>query len=208
MSRFADIVLPLAQPAYCFSVPEGAEGDALREGDAVAVQFGPKNIYTGIVWRLHDERPNVKRIKPIGRRLYDRPLLNEQGRRLWEWIADYYMCTIGEVMRVALPSLIKPQGSSAEEFLRDEFRPRMETYLSLSAEWRDKKALSEECDRISRRAPRRSEVLRQILSFDSAQCNSAGELPRRLIDCDSAQIAALRKGGSFFVSRTVRPGMT
>ena len=195
MSRFADIVLPLAQPAYCFSVPEGAEGDALREGDAVAVQFGPKNIYTGIVWRLHDERPNVKRIKPIGRRLYDRPLLNEQGRRLWEWIADYYMCTIGEVMRVALPSLIKPQGSSAEEFLRDEFRPRMETYLSLSAEWRDKKALSEECDRISRRAPRRSEVLRQILSFDSAQCNSAGELPRRLIDCDSAQIAALRKGG-------------
>ena len=195
MSRFADIVLPLAQPAYCFSVPEGAEGDALREGDAVAVQFGPKNIYTGIVWRLHDERPNVKRIKPIGRRLYDRPLLNEQGRRLWEGIADYYMCTIGEVMRVALPSLIKPQGSSAEEFLRDEFRPRMETYLSLSMQWRDKKALSEECDRISRRAPRRSEVLRQILSFDSAQCNSAGELPRRLIDCDSAQIAALRKGG-------------
>ena len=195
MSRFADIVLPLAQPAYCFSVPEGAEGDALREGDAVAVQFGPRNIYTGIVWRLHDERPNVKRIKPIGRRLYDRPLLNEQGRRLWEWIADYYMCTIGEVMRVALPSLIKPQGSSAEEFLRDEFRPRMETYLSLSMQWRDKKALSEECDRISRRAPRRSEVLRQILSFDSTQCNSAGELPRRLIDCDSAQIAALRKGG-------------
>ena len=195
MSRFADIVLPLAQPAYCFSVPEGAEGDALREGDAVAVQFGPRNIYTGIVWRLHDERPNVKRIKPIGHRLYDRPLLNEQGRRLWEWIADYYMCTIGEVMRVALPSLIKPQGSSAEEFLRDEFRPRMETYLSLSMQWRDKKALSEECDRISRRAPRRSEVLRQILSFDSAQCNSAGELPRRLIDCDSAQIAALRKGG-------------
>ena len=195
MSRFADIVLPLAQPAYCFSVPVGAEGDTLREGDAVAVQFGPKNIYTGIVWRLHDERPNVKRIKTIGRRLYDRPLLNEQGRRLWEWIADYYMCTIGEVMRVALPSLIKPQGSSAEEFLRDEFRPRMEIYLSLSAKWRDKKALSEECDRISRRAPRRSEVLRQILSFDSAQCNSAGELPRRLIDCDSAQIAALRKGG-------------
>ena len=49
MPLFADIVLPLAQPAYCFSVPEGAEGDALRVGDAVAVQFGPKNIYTGIV---------------------------------------------------------------------------------------------------------------------------------------------------------------
>ena len=60
MNRFADIVLPLAQPAYCFAVPEGV---ALQEGDAVAVQFGPRNIYTGIVWRLHDEPPAAKRIK-------------------------------------------------------------------------------------------------------------------------------------------------
>ena len=78
MPLFADIVLPLAQPAYCFSVPEGAEGDAVCVGDAVAVQFGPRNIYTGIVWRLHNEPPRVKRIKSIGRRLYDRPLLDEQ----------------------------------------------------------------------------------------------------------------------------------
>ena len=45
-NRFADIVLPLAQPAYCFALPEGV---ALQRGDAVAVQFGPRNIYTGIV---------------------------------------------------------------------------------------------------------------------------------------------------------------
>ena len=104
MSRFADIVLPLAQPTYCFSVPEGAEGDAVRVGDAVAVQFGPRNIYTGIVWRLHDERPNAKRIKTIGRRLYDQPLLDEKQMRLWEWMADYYMCTLGEVLSAALPA--------------------------------------------------------------------------------------------------------
>ena len=137
MSRFADIVLPLAQPAYSFSVPEGAEGDAVRVGDAVAVQFGPRNIYTGIVWRLHDERPNAKRIKSIGRRLYDRPLLDEKQMRLWEWMAEYYMCTLGEVMRMALPSLIKPQGTSAEEFSAEEFRPRTEAYVALAEAWRD-----------------------------------------------------------------------
>ena len=195
MSLYADIVLPLAQPAYCFSVPEGAEGDAVCVGDAVAVQFGPRNIYTGIVWRLHNEPPRVKRIKSIGRRLYDRPLLDEQGRRLWEWMADYYMCTLGEVMRVALPSLIKPQGSSAEEFLRDEFRPRTEIYISLAPQWRDREQLAAECDRIARRAPRRAEVLRSILTADRSLCNAAGELPRRLIECDSAQIASLRKAG-------------
>ena len=195
MSRFADIVLPLAQPTYCFSLPEGEEGEAVREGDAVAVQFGARNIYTGIVWRLHDEPPAVKRIKPIGRRLYDRPLLDAKGRRLWEWMADYYMCTLGEVMRMALPSLIKPQGSSFDEFSREEFRPRMETYISLAERWREREALLAECERIARRAPRRKETLLQLLDFDREKCNAQGEIPRRLLDCDSSHIASLRKAG-------------
>ena len=204
MSRFADIVLPLAQPAYCFSVPEGAEGEAVREGDAVAVQFGARNVYTGIVWRLHDERPDVKRIKPIGRRLYDRPLLDEQGRRLWEWMADYYMCTLGEVMRVALPSLIKPQGSSFEEFSREEFRPRTEAYISFAECWRDRQRLLAECERIARRAPRRRDILLQLLDFDRSKCNAEGEIPRRLLDCDSSHIAALRKAGYIDVKERER----
>ena len=204
MSRFADIVLPLAQPAYSFSVPEGAEGDAVRVGDAVAVQFGPRNIYTGIVWRLHDERPNAKRIKSIGRRLYDRPLLDEKQMRLWEWMAEYYMCTLGEVMRMALPSLIKPQGTSAEEFSAEEFRPRTEAYVALAEAWRDEEKLKEELDRIRRRAPRRVEILEQILSFDKQKLNAEGEIPRRLLECDSSQLSALRKAGYVVVNQRER----
>ena len=204
MPLFADIVLPLAQPAYSFSVPEGAEGDAVRVGDAVAVQFGPRNIYTGIVWRLHDERPNAKRIKPIGRRLYDRPLLDDKQMRLWEWMADYYMCTLGEVMRMALPSLIKPQGTSAEEFSQDMFRPRTEAYVALAEAWRDEVKLREELDRIRRRAPRRVEILEQIISFDKTQLNAEGEIPRRLLECDAAQLSALRKAGYVVVNQRER----
>ena len=204
MSRFADIVLPLAQPAYSFSVPEGAEGDAVRVGDAVAVQFGPRNIYTGIVWRLHDERPNAKRIKTIGRRLYDRPLLDEKQMRLWEWMAEYYMCTLGEVMRMALPSLIKPQGTSAEEFSQDMFRPRTEAYVALAEAWRDEEKLREELDRIRRRAPRRVEILEQIISFDKSRLNAEGEIPRRLLECDAAQLLALRKAGYVVVNQRER----
>ena len=202
MTRFADIVLPLAQPAYSFSIPEGAEGESLRVGDAVAVQFGARNIYTGIVWRLHDEPPTAKRIKPIGERLYDTPLLDAEQMRLWEWMADYYMCTIGEVMRMALPSMAKPKGKTEEEFSEVVFRPRTEPYIALTAEWSDRERLAEECERIGRRAPRRREVLLRIADADPSERNLNGEIPRRLIECDSNILAALRKAG--YITFTLR----
>ena len=112
--RYADIVLPLAQPLYTFAV---AEGVTLCEGMAVAVPFGRSKIYTGIVWRLHDRRPDFKTVKTVSRALYGTPLLDERQRRFWEWVADYYMCSLGEVMRVALPSLMKPSGHGEESSL-------------------------------------------------------------------------------------------
>lgn len=189
---YADIVLPLAQPAYSYSVPEGVE---LQEGDAVAVQFGVRHIYTGIVWRLHNEPPRVKRVKSVGRRLYDVPLLCAEQMRYWEWLADYYMCTIGEVMRMALPSTIKPRGASEVEFSGAEFKPRTEPYIALAEAWRAEENWRAECDRIRRRAPRRAALLEQIATFDREKLNTVGEIPRRLIDCDASHIAALRKAG-------------
>ena len=79
--RYADIVLPLAQPLYTFAV---AEGVTLCEGMAVAVPFGRSKIYTGIVWRIHGRRPDFPRIKTVSRVLYDRPLLDARQRALWE----------------------------------------------------------------------------------------------------------------------------
>ena len=195
MPRYADIVLPLAQPAYCFSIPEGVE---VQQGDAVAVQFGARNIYTGIVWRLHDNPPQVKRIKSIGRRLYDVPLLGQAQMRYWEWLAEYYMCSLGEVMRVALPSLIKPKGGDEEEFRQEEFQPRTEPYIALAEPW-SREALQQEGERIGRRAPRRKQALDEIVTFDSSRLNTLGEIPRRLLSCDSVQIAALRKAGYIVV---------
>ena len=189
---YADIVLPLAQPAYSFAVPEGVE---LHCGDAVAVQFGQRYIYTGIVWRLHGTRPAVKRVKSVGRRLYDVPLLDERQMRFWEWVADYYMCTLGEVMRMALPSMAKPRGATEEEFSAEVFRPRTEQYVALSEAWRDGKALAAECDRIRRRAPRRCEALEAIASFGEEGRDADGAVPRRLLDIDGTILAALRKAG-------------
>lgn len=201
MNRFADIVLPLAQPAYCFAIPEGME---LHEGEAVAVQFGQRNFYTGIVWRLHDNPPPTKRIKPIDHKLYERPLLDKQQMRFWEWMADYYICSIGEVMRMALPSLAKPKGSSDKEFREMEFKPRTEPYVALCEKWLDGEALLAECQRIVRRAPRRVEILQHIAAFDDALRNSKGEIPRRLLECDSSMLAALKKAGYITITQRER----
>ena len=155
MPLYADIVLPLAQPAYTFAVPEGMH---VAEGTAVAVQFGPRKFYTGVVWRVHDRRPPFRTIKSIQRVLYDAPLLSAQQKALWEWIAAYYMCSAGEVMRVALPSLMKPSGDTEEEFAEDEFRPRTECYVALARELHDEGRLHEVFEKLGRRAPKQYEA--------------------------------------------------
>ncbi len=191
-SRYADIVLPLAQPAYTFAVPDGME---VAEGQAVAVQFGPRKFYTGIVWRTHDRRPDFKRIKPIYKVLYGSPLLSDEQRALWEWIASYYLCSIGEVMRCALPSLIKPSGDTEEELLHDEYRPRTEEYVSLAPELHDESRLNEVFEKLTRRAPKQYEALLEIASAQESDRIATGEIARRLLRADYAVLHALARKG-------------
>ena len=188
MLPYADIVLPLAQPAYTFAVPEGL---TVSPGDAVAVPFGPRKIYTGIVWRVHAEPPAAGRVKTILRRLYDRPLLPAPQMRLWEWVADYYLCTVGEVMRAALPSLMKPSGDTEEAFSEEEFRPRTECYVSLPAELHDEDRFHEACERLERRAPKQYEALLEVATAGDETRISTGEVARRLLRADYGTLQAL-----------------
>ncbi|MDE6624151.1 MAG: primosomal protein N' [Alistipes sp.] len=199
MPAFADIVLPLAQPAYTFAVPEGME---LAAGQAVAVQFGPRKFYTGIVWRLHDRRPDFKRIKPVLRPLGDRPLVSERQRALWEWIASYYLCTPGEVMRVALPALMKPSADTEEAFFEAEFRPRTESYVALDAALHDASRLHELFEKLERRAPKQYEALLEIASAGDGDRIATGEVARRLLRADAAVLHALERKGH--IRRTER----
>ena len=179
MSRYADIVLPLAQPAYTFAVGEGVE---VCVGDAVAVQFGKNAVYTGIVWRLHDTPPMKGVAKPILKVLYDKPLLSELQMRFWEWIADYYICTVGEVMRVALPSIIKAKARCEEEF--EPYLPKRETTVNLVVE----AFTAEVREKMMRRAPKRYEAL-------CALEQAGGVLPRHAVELDATALKALVKAG-------------
>ncbi len=118
MRRYADIIIPLALDALTYEVEDKPEFEGLVEGECVGVEMGDQStkFYTGVVWRIHDERPNYDRVRKVHKRLYDRVIVPEPQLKFWAWIADYYLCTLGEVMRIALPSLIKPIAKSEEAF--------------------------------------------------------------------------------------------
>lgn len=182
----------MAQPMYSFSLDEKL---AVEVGDAVVVQFGSSRYYTGIVWSISTERPDYPRLKPILKKLYSRPLLTPATQRLWEWIADYYLATLGEVMRLALPSLAKPSATSLGELDERSIEPPTEEFIALSNELQTEEQLLAYRDKHARRAPRRVETIERIASLAIERNAEDGFIPRRLVDLDSQHLAALRTKG-------------
>ncbi|MFI3320778.1 MAG: primosomal protein N' [Rikenellaceae bacterium] len=202
MSQYVDIVLPLALPPFTYSV---GDVEGLREGDAVAVEMGQNrdnesnNIYTGIVWRVHNERPNAKVVRSVRKRLYPFALLNARQMKLWNWLAEYYICTLGEIMRVALPSMIKPSGTDSESFAEDEYKPQRELYIKLIGTSKEEATLSEILEKMERKSPRQHSALMQIVEHQRG-----GETPRRYINTDVVTLTALAKKGIIeFESREI-----
>ncbi|KGO92547.1 replication restart helicase PriA [Flavobacterium subsaxonicum] len=103
MPYFTQVILPLALPkSFTYSVNE-AEYAYLKSGMRVAVPFGKNKIYTGLVIELHQNPPQLYQAKEIHQILDDNPIVTETQLQHWNWIAEYYMCTIGEVYKSALP---------------------------------------------------------------------------------------------------------
>ena len=189
---YAQVVLPLAQPMYTFSVDKAL---GVGVGDAVVVQFGSSRYYTGIVWSLTPQKPDYPRIKPILKRLYSTPLVTPEAQRLWEWIAEYYMCTIGEVMRVALPALAKPSATTLTELDERSIESPTETFIALAAELRTEENLAAYVNKHSRKAPRRTETMDRIAALAIERKSVDGFVPRRLVDAESVHIADLKRRG-------------
>lgn len=104
---FVDVVLPVALPQlYTYSVPAELKNE-VAAGKRVVVQFGKQKIYSAIIKNIHNDKPASYEVKPIASVLDEKPVVTSEQFKLWEWIASYYMCTLGEVMAAALPSAFK-----------------------------------------------------------------------------------------------------
>ncbi|WP_010135387.1 replication restart helicase PriA [Ochrovirga pacifica] len=102
---FVDIILPIPlEKQFTYRITE-YEADFLKVGMRVAVPFGKNKIQTGIVYKIHEQEPKAYDAKDIYQILDDSPLISNTQLALWEWIASYYMCSLGEVLRAAFPSV-------------------------------------------------------------------------------------------------------
>ncbi|MEG1586926.1 MAG: primosomal protein N', partial [Bacteroidales bacterium] len=107
MIQFADVILPLPVNRYfTYRIPVEMV-DSVHTGSRVIVPFGRKKFYTAIVVSLHMQAPKEYETKDIYAILDANPILRHPQIRLWEWIANYYMCSVGEVYKAALPSGLK-----------------------------------------------------------------------------------------------------
>ena len=106
ISIYVDVILPLALPRqYTYTVPEDLVGE-IGFGKRVEVPLRNK-LYSGLIVSIRENLKLEYKTKDIKNVLDELPIITENQFKLWQWIADYYSCTIGEVMLVALPSGLK-----------------------------------------------------------------------------------------------------
>ncbi len=116
---FADLILPVPIPKlFTYRVTRAMSG-LIKVGARVIVQFGKNRVITAVVGKLHTTPPANYQAKYILELLDEEPLVMASQLELFRWMAEYYLCTIGEVMNVALPSGLKITSQSKVQFNPD-----------------------------------------------------------------------------------------
>ena len=122
ITLFAEILLPLPLPKlYTYRVPY-EWNELMVPGLRVAVPFGVKKVYSGIVWSISEKGPEGYQANYITEILDDEILVESSQRDFWEWMARYYMSHLGDVMQVALPAGFRVQ-SQTKITLHPSFDP-------------------------------------------------------------------------------------
>lgn len=104
MGYFIDVILAIpVERMFTYSITQ-AESEFLQVGMRVSVPFGKSKIHTGLVGAIHTNAPQIYEAKEIHQILDETPIVTQKQLEFWQWIAKYYMCTVGEVMRAALPN--------------------------------------------------------------------------------------------------------
>lgn len=136
-ATFIDVILPLPlSHQYTYRVATES-ANQIGIGQRVAVQFGKRKVYAALVYKIHHSPPKGYEAKYIVDVLDEEPLVNEQQIRFWEWIASYYMCTLGEVMAAALPAAFRIESSTViqlnPEFVLDSVELSDKEFLVVEA---------------------------------------------------------------------------
>jgi primosomal protein N' (replication factor Y) len=119
IEQYANVILPLPVAGYfTYNVPEEMRGQVVP-GARVIVQFGVRKFYSALVHEIHDRKPVGYNTKPIECLIDSNPIIPVTSFPFWEWIAGYYHCTLGEVLKAALPSGLKLESETRINYNSD-----------------------------------------------------------------------------------------
>lgn len=103
---YVDVLLPLSlSNTFTYRATQFSENLAI--GKRVLINFGKNKFYSALIYNIHQQRPQGYIIKDVLSILDTQPIVNKVQLEFWKWIANYYMCSIGEVMAAALPSVFQ-----------------------------------------------------------------------------------------------------
>jgi primosomal protein N' (replication factor Y) len=235
---FVDVIVPLGLPQlFSYRIPLVMNG-MIKPLQRVIIPFGKRKKYTAIVYSVHETPPQKYEAKYIEAIIEEDACINPIQLKFWEWIAEYYMCSLGEVMQAALPAGLKLSSEtvlrqygkpdeellkslndrefmvmealakagqlsvkdveqiagiktvypiikklmeyrllSAEEEMRDTFKQKTETWLSLPTEYFGEEGLNKLIEQL-KRAPKQQEVILAFLSLGNMDVNAPGAVKK------------------------------
>ena len=173
MALYADIILPVPlNQLFTYLVPESLHQLAV-EGARVYVPFGKSRRVTGIIVRTHSDRPQGHTIKEILSVLdSDHPSVKPNQLKLMKWMAEYCMCTPGDVMKAALPSGLRPDNGANEH----PYKPRTETFVKPGKEF-SRYLSSDDTEMFGKTAVRQKELFEKYISLSGARQDPLNPAP-------------------------------
>lgn len=264
LSFFSDVLLPLPLPnLFTYKIPLDLVDD-VKKGVRVAVQFGRNKIYTALVYKVHNNPPENYKPKEILSVVDSQPIVNDLQFDFWNWLSEYYMSFMGDIMKAALPSALKLQSETkiflnpdfnqdysllndkeylivealeiqntltisevskilniksvltiiknlieksivnVEEEIRDKYKPKIQSFVSLSEKYDDEENLKELFNSLEKRAHKQLELLITYITFK--QKDKKEIIKSELIksaQSNSSQYNALVKKGVFITENKV-----
>ena len=132
--QLVEVLLPLPLEAtFTYRIPPET-GARVDVGYRVIVPFGRKKFYTGIVTGLPSKAPEGMELKDVAMVLDNHPVVRHPQLKLWKWIADYYLCAEGDVLKAALPAGMKIESETFVEFNPDMPPTDMPDFTEVEAE--------------------------------------------------------------------------
>ena len=106
MGFYIDVILPVPiDQLFSYEITK-TEFSFIKSGCRVAVPFGKSRIITGMVCNIHQVAPISYDVKSIHQIIDESPVVNDNQLQFWAWMSQYYMCSIGDVMKASIPSVL------------------------------------------------------------------------------------------------------